>query len=85
MLGLSRTVRLPVLRQVRNWASEVWQVGENDAVMVTELTCTEPGCPPLETCIAWLKSDGQSLKVTVHKPLHEVTQEDVHQACSTTQ
>jgi hypothetical protein len=34
------------------------QLGENDAVMVTELACSEPGCPPRETVIAVL-ADGQ--------------------------
>jgi hypothetical protein len=48
-------------------------------VLVTELACTEPGCPPVETVIALL-SDGGNTQHKVHKPVAEVTLDDVRAA-----
>jgi hypothetical protein len=45
-------------------------------VLVTELACTEPGCPPVETVIALL-SDGGNTQYKVHKPVAEVTLDDL--------
>jgi hypothetical protein len=45
-------------------------------VLVTELACSEPGCPPVETVIALLSADGNA-QYKVHKPVADVTVEDV--------
>jgi len=37
---------------VKRWTADAFQLTEDTTVMVTELRCTEPGCPPLETVIA---------------------------------
>ncbi|MCU0658766.1 MAG: hypothetical protein MUF64_26960 [Polyangiaceae bacterium] len=66
-------------REVKGWARELFEAGEEDTVMVTELRCTEPGCPPEETVIALLKV-GEKRQAKVHKPLVEVTREDVERA-----
>ena len=59
------------------------------AVLVTELACELPGCPPLETVIAfWLgkgegegegKDDGEPLRhhYKVFKPVQQVTEADL--------
>ena len=52
-------------------------------VLVTELACALPGCPPLETVIAfWLadgEDDGQPLRhhYKVFKPVQQVTEADL--------
>ncbi len=46
------------------------------SVMVTELACTEPGCPPLVTVVALL-GPGDQTQHKIHKPLAEVTEADV--------
>jgi len=48
-------------------------------VMVTELDCTEPGCPPIETVIALL-GDGVTVQYKIHKPVAEVSVDDVRAA-----
>ncbi|MEM7275782.1 MAG: hypothetical protein AAF547_22090 [Actinomycetota bacterium] len=64
--------------QVRAWV--LAEIGEESAtVLVTELTCTEPGCPPIETVIGLLGTDGQT-QYKIHKPLAEVSQADVLEA-----
>lgn len=33
---------------VKRWVRELFIVSDDATVMVTELRCSEPGCPPLE-------------------------------------
>ena len=40
--------------RVRRWVEEALGIDETTIVMVTELACHEPGCPPLETVVAVL-------------------------------
>jgi hypothetical protein len=44
--------------------------------MVTELRCSEPGCPPLETVIAILSENG-SRQYRLHKSIEEVAEDDI--------
>jgi hypothetical protein len=39
---------------VKRWVRELFMPSDEATVMVTELHCSEPGCPPLETVIATL-------------------------------
>jgi len=52
---------------VKGWVRAALLLDVDATVLVSELACTEPGCPPVETVIAVL--DGVSLKVTIHRPL----------------
>jgi len=46
-------------------------------ILVTELECSEPGCPPKETVIALLASGAPARQYKVFKPLGEITETDV--------
>jgi len=61
---------------IKTWTEAALGLDEDAVVMVTELQCSEPGCPPLETVIAVLAGDGRRL-YKVLKPMAEVTIEDV--------
>ncbi|MBM3796444.1 MAG: hypothetical protein FJW31_20820 [Acidobacteria bacterium] len=63
--------------QVKTWVRERLALSEDAVVMVTELRCTEPGCPPLETVIAVLDGPGSKRQFKLHKGVAEVTPEDV--------
>jgi hypothetical protein len=63
--------------EIKAWAAESLGLGDDVAVMVTELRCTEPGCPPLETVVAVLGASGPARQYKIHKPLADVTREDV--------
>lgn len=62
--------------RVKAWVAESMPLLPGSTVMVAELTCREPGCPPLETVIAVLGGAVQR-KETLHKALAQVTAEDV--------
>lgn len=40
--------------RVKGWFRKSFGIGEETSLMVTELRCSEPGCPPVETVIAVL-------------------------------
>jgi hypothetical protein len=46
------------------------QIPEDVAVTVQQLSCREPGCPPVETVIAVLGT--QPRRWTIHRPLAEI-------------
>jgi hypothetical protein len=37
--------------QVRRWTREAFGLGADQMILVSELRCHEPGCPPVETVI----------------------------------
>ena len=62
--------------RVRAWTRERFGLPEDAAIMVAEVTCAVPGCPPLETVIAfWTDSTRHHFKV--FKPLDQVVVEDL--------
>lgn len=65
------------IAQVKSWVREQLHLDEEAVVMVTELRCSEPGCPPLETVIAVLDGPGQRRQQKLHKGVAEITVEDI--------
>ena len=62
--------------QVREWTRARFALGEDVTVMVAEVTCAVPGCPPLETVVAfWVGETRHHFKV--FKPLAEVVEDDL--------
>jgi hypothetical protein len=70
-LGAQRT------RQIKDWVRELLAPDEAVTVVVSELTCREPGCPPVETVIALLRSGEPGVKYKIHRAAAEVTREDI--------
>ena len=63
--------------QLREWTRERFALPEDAAIMVAEVTCAVPGCPPLETVIAfWTESDKRH-HFKVFKPVDEVAVDDL--------
>ena len=65
------------LFQVKSWVSQAFDLSENVSVMITQLQCTEEGCPPIETVIAIMETPGKPRHFKIHKPLAEVKQTDI--------
>lgn len=51
--------------------------GQEPTIVVSELACSEPGCPPIETVIAIFHGPGEARRYKVHKAQAEITREDV--------
>lgn len=59
---------------------EVLELSEDHAIVIQELACTEPGCPPVETVLAVLAKGEPSRKWTIHAPLVDVTPDQIRSA-----
>jgi hypothetical protein len=64
-------------REVKRWVEELFELGPEAVVMVSELACTEPGCPPRETVIAILRGPGDMAQHKLHLAMAEITRADV--------
>jgi len=66
-------------REVKEWVRKALGHAPeaNVPILVSELRCSELGCPPLETCIAVLGADGTRLERKLHTSLAELTEADV--------
>ncbi len=79
MLGSfsKRTAPAPGLERVRGWTRGRFQLQADETILVTELACAVPGCPPLETVVAFWTRDGQRHQFKVFKPVDQVQLEDL--------
>lgn len=66
-----------VIARIKDWVAASFALTEDVTVMVTELRCTEEGCPPIETVIAILDTPGSPRQYKVYKPLAEVSAADI--------
>lgn len=72
--------RTLAIRALKTVARSLFQASEDDGVVVTELQCTEPGCPPVETVVALLRAGCEPRQVKVHKAVVDVTEDDLRHA-----
>lgn len=68
---------LQAVRQVKGWTRERFSLGEDAAVMVSEVSCAVPGCPPLETVVAFWTDGDQRHHFKLFKPVEEVVPDDL--------
>ncbi|QLH20659.1 hypothetical protein HYQ63_08545 [Streptomyces sp. Rer75] len=70
----------PQLRELRQTVRRLLGLDDDTAVVVRQLTCTEPGCPPVETVIAVLPLNGRGRRWTLHTTAEEITEDDLRAA-----
>ena len=78
MLGSLRKSpeQLRGLERVRAWTRERFGLDDNAVLLATEVACALPGCPPLETVVAfWIGERRHHFKV--FKPAAEVVPADL--------
>jgi nitrate reductase delta subunit len=62
--------------RVLGWTRERFNLDEDETIMVSELPCSDPGCPPVETHVVFWTSAGRQ-HFRVYKPLAEVAADDL--------
>ncbi len=65
------------LDRVRDWTREGLALADDDTVLVAEVVCARPGCPPLETVVTFWTRTGERHWFKVFKPLAEVVFDDM--------
>ena len=79
LFGEKRTISVDQAERIKAWTRGVFHLNDETTVMVTELECREPSCPPIETVIAVLKGPGNTQQYKIHKTANEVDLSDVEE------
>jgi hypothetical protein len=65
------------LDRVKGWTRERFKLPPEAAILVAEVSCTLPGCPPLETVVAFWTANDQRHQFKLFKPVAEVVPDDL--------
>lgn len=68
---------LECVARVEAWTRARFGLGEDEAVLVAQVECSLPGCPPLETVVGFWPADGRHRHFKVFKPVEDVVEDDV--------
>ena len=76
--GLARTTGgdPEAVARVRDWVRERFSLPPDAAILVSEVTCNLPGCPPLETVVAFWENDTR-YHFKLFKPVAEVAPDNL--------
>jgi nitrate reductase delta subunit len=79
MLGSIRKSpeQLRALDRVAEWTRARFELAADAAILVSELACSLPGCPPLETVVAFWTGDGRRHHFKLFKRAQEVAPDDL--------
>ncbi len=67
---------LAALDRVREWTRSRFKLADDTAILVSEIACNLPGCPPLETAVAFW-SDDKRHHFKLFKQVSEVAYDDL--------
>jgi hypothetical protein len=79
MLGSTKKSpeHLQALDRVKDWTRERFSLPQDAAILVSEVACSLPGCPPLETVVAFWTADEKRHDFKIFKRAQEVVNEDL--------
>jgi nitrate reductase delta subunit len=64
------------LDRVRDWTRARFALTDDETVMVSEVACSVPGCPPIETHLVFWTGAGRH-HFKIFKPLADVVEDDL--------
>jgi hypothetical protein len=84
MPALPEMMRSPMRRpdhgvaseRVREWTQARFNLAQGETIMVSEISCTVPGCPPIETVVVFWTDLGRH-HFKIFKPLANVVEDDL--------
>jgi hypothetical protein len=65
------------LERVKAWTREYLELSADDTIVVSEVACGLPGCPPLETVVAFWTGGDKRHWFKVFKPVADVVVDDL--------
>ena len=63
--------------RVEAWTRDRFGAGDDAVVLVAEVRCQVPGCPPIETVVAFWWPTGPRYRFKVFKPVADLVEADV--------
>jgi hypothetical protein len=80
LLGPKPKIDPDALARIRGWAHTLWALAGDASVVVSELRCSEPGCPPVETVVLVARQAGETFQIKLAMPAADVTFTDLQGA-----
>jgi hypothetical protein len=71
------SAQLDAIVSIQHWTRQRFKLEDTAAVLVSEVACRVPGCPPLETVVAFWTLDDSRHQFRLLKPLLDVRYDDV--------
>jgi hypothetical protein len=68
---------LQAIERVQEWTRARFALPLDAPVFASELACAVPGCPPLETVVAFWTENGERRHFKIFKPVEKVMEEDL--------
>lgn len=69
--------RVSAQARVEALARARFGLGPAAVVMAAEIACEVPGCPPIETVVAFWDEEGMRYRFKVFKPIADVAEDDI--------
>ncbi len=69
--------QLSALERVKAWTRESLALGADDTILISEMACGRPDCPPLETVVTFWIAGADRHVFKVFKPVAEVAFDDL--------
>ena len=65
------------VEMIQRWTRARLMLPEEAPILVSELACSRPGCPPLQTLVAFWTEDGERHHFKILKSLQSIQPDDV--------
>ncbi|MBB85638.1 MAG: hypothetical protein CL931_17650 [Deltaproteobacteria bacterium] len=78
----SKKPSLDRIRQIKRVIREALELEDDVTVTVTELTCLEEDCAPIETVFGLLRPNAPQLQHKIHKATNGIEAEDLAAVCA---
>jgi hypothetical protein len=76
----ARSPNAEAIAQVKNWTRRHLGASPETVLTVSEIACTDPSCPGIETVILVMEPGRKTRAYKVQKPLEEVAEQDIIRA-----
>ena len=79
LLGAARkdAAHFAALDRIKQWTRERFKLAQSAPIVVAEVACSVPGCPPLETVAAFWTGDGSRYQFKLFKRPEQVVRDDL--------
>ena len=74
-----KTQNIEKIRNLKLLISNKYKLSDNTIISISELSCHEPDCPPIETVITVRYENGSMKNWRVAKPISEVEETDIYE------
>lgn len=65
------------IARIKSWTKSRFELPARTIIIVADINCQVPGCPPMETVIAFWDDDQTRYRIKIFKPVAEVQEADL--------